>query len=162
MMIRMRNKAIGGAWIALLSRAKRFSEAPWVLRSSAASCFAAAVFFHLRFHHTSFGAPEDGLRVTMAAPVFAGIVWTLARVEQREARPPRAPLLAPRRAPLLAAGAALVWVAIWSAGRALVALAVGGPWSVLAAAALAITALAAIAALDGLYAGVRRRGLGAG
>jgi hypothetical protein len=146
----------------LLSHARRFSEAPWVLRASAASCFAAAVFFHLRFHHTSFGAPDDGLRAAMAAPVFAGIVWTLARVEQREARPPRAALLAPRRAPLLAVGAALAWVAIWSAGRALVALAVGGPWSVLAAASLAITALAAIAALDGVYARVRRRGSSTG
>jgi hypothetical protein len=71
-------------------------------------------------------------------------------------------LLTPRRAPLLAVGAALAWVAIWSAGRALVALAIGGPWSVLAAAALAITALAAIAALDGLYARVRRRGSSTG
>ena len=131
----------------LLSHARRLSEAPWVLRASAASCFAAAVFFHLRFHHTSFGAPDDGLRAAMSAPVFAGIVWTLARVEQREARPPRA---------------ALAWVAVWSAGRALVALAVGGPWSVLAAASLAITALAAIAALDGFYARVRRRGSSTG
>jgi hypothetical protein len=146
----------------LLSHARRLSEAPWVLRASAASCFAAAVFFNLRFHHTSFGAPDDGLRAAMAAPVFAGIVWTLARVEQREVRPPRAALLTPRRAPLLAVGAALAWVAIWSAGRALVALAVGGPWSVLAAAALAITALAAIAALDGLYARVRLRGSSTG